>query len=76
MKLTPAVQPVVSRGMTRTELVRAAEHAFPNPSLIIELMINHLANKPDEPQSSHPPGPNAVHCPACGAELHLHPEEL
>jgi hypothetical protein len=76
MKLAPVVQPLVSRGMTRDELIRAAERAFPQPTLIIEMMIRHLeGTRGEDAISSHPKSAAALHFPACGAQLQLDLEE-
>lgn len=75
MKLATLVQPLVSRNMTRNELVRAAEHAFPNPTLIVHLVLEHLRGHVGEPASSTALPPGGLHCPACGAGLQLDMED-
>lgn len=74
MRLTAVVAPLVSGNMTTSELVRAAEHAFPRPSPIVAAMIARLCEL-DDNASSTPATEHAVNCPACGAELHLDTEE-
>lgn len=77
MKLTTINTPVVCRNMTRTELIRAAEHAFPYPSPIIHLMLEHLRGnvEPEAAESSAHKPEDAVHCPACGAQLQVNLED-
>ena len=76
-RLTPVVTPVVARNMTRSELIRAAEHAFPAPSLLLELLLMHLRGElpacggGDEHVQSTVPPTSGLHCPACGAQLQL-----
>lgn len=68
-KLKQVVEPVVCSNMTRTELIRAIEHAIPYPAPLMQLILEHLRGHVGEPLSSTPPGPHALHCPACGAQL-------
>lgn len=71
--LTAKRRPMVFSNMSRAELVREAEHTFPNPSPIVSAMIQHLAGSVD-PRGGMPV-PDEVNgecqCPTCGAHLEV-----
>ncbi len=71
--LRAAVRPLVSSNMTTEELLREAEHTFPQPTPIIAALLDKLAEYADADHSASTtaPEPTALHCPACGALLHL-----
>lgn len=80
--LTPARRPLVCANMTREELIREAEHTFTSPTPLLALMLAHLRGDAREPQtnavlpkSSGYKAEGAVHCPSCGAQLHIHQEQ-
>jgi hypothetical protein len=61
---------MVFGNMTRAELVREAEHTFPNPSPIIAAMIAHLAHGRHEDGLALPTDvQGSCQCPTCGGHL-------
>lgn len=77
--LTAARRPLVSRTMTRSELLNEAEHVFVNPTPLIALMLAHLRGDEERAmrhvEDQPPAGPDVVNCPSCGAQLHLERNE-
>lgn len=76
--LTAARRPMLAGNMTRAELVREAEHLFPNPSPIVQRMIQELRGdvRPVGHEGNHATTPivpdvmlRACTCPACGSPL-------
>lgn len=72
-------RPMLASTMTRAELVKEAEHMFPNPSAIVARMIAELRGDLGQPndalrKAGHPvlPGIDAeCRCPACGSSLYI-----
>lgn len=69
-------RPLIFGNMTREELVREAEHTFPNPSPIIAAMLTHLRGQHDGKNGDAVgmfPARTVHHeehqCPACGASV-------
>jgi len=74
--LTATRRPMLAGTMTRQELVREAEHAFPYPSPIVQRMIEELRGEMT-PLKGNKAMPIIEHvhgegqCPACGAHLNI-----
>ena len=78
--LEAARRPLVFGNMTTGELIREAEHTFPNPSPIVKMMLAHLQGEHRHHDRTGTPAgdPHAqactVHteehqCPTCGGTI-------
>lgn len=76
VQLTATRRPMLAGNMTRAELVREAEHTFPNPSPIVRRMIEELRGEVHKLSDNNgtpifPPETHPCQCPSCGAHLHI-----
>lgn len=74
--LKAARRPLVFGNMTTAELLREAEHTFPNPSPIVDMLLQHLrsdgrtlAAKDGRPAGDPQFEAAPCQCPTCGAHL-------
>ena len=78
--LEAARRPLVFGNMTSGELIREAEHTFPNPSPIVKMMLAHLRGEHRHHDKSGVPAGDpqtpsrTVHheehqCPTCGGTI-------
>jgi len=78
--LEAARRPLVFGNMTTGELIREAEHTFPNPSPIVKMMLAHLRGEHSHHNQSGTPAGDlyaparTMHteehqCPTCGGTI-------